>query len=248
MIGWRARIGVLLPPDNAVLEYEVNRLPLPGISFHIARLFPVELGELPQDAPRHIPSLKECRIHFIVYACAASSFMFGPASNDELEKRISELSGLDAVTATSSMILSLKALGIRRVALATPYWRELDEKLLSYFAAGDIRVVNIQSLQLDNWEAMNNQTPNAVYRLARKADHPDAEGILVLSTNLPTFEVLQVLEDDLGKPVVSTNQGMVWTACRRLGIRDTIAGFGSLWQQKKLAEGIKGIGKGNKKS
>jgi maleate isomerase len=231
MIGWRARIGVLLPPDNAVMEYEVNHLPLPGVSFHIARMFPVELGQLPQDAPRHIPSLKECRVNFIVYACAASSFMFGPASNDELEKRIRELSGLDAVTATSSMILSLKSIGIHQVALATPYWRELDEKLLAYFAAGDIKVVSIKSLQLDNWEAMNNQTPDAVYRLAKKADHPDAEGILILSTNLPTFEVLQVLEDDLGKPVVSTNQGMAWTTCRRLGIQDRISGFGSLWQR-----------------
>ena len=231
MIGWRARIGVLLPPDNAVFEYEGNRLPLPGISFHIARMFPVELGELPQESPHHIPSLRECRVNFILYACAASSFMFGPDSNDELERKIKGLSALDAVTATSSMILSLKALGIRRVALATPYWRELDEKLLSYFAAGDIRVVNIQSLQLDNWEAMNNQTPDAVYRLGLKADHPDADGILILSTNLPTFEVLQVLEDDLRKPVVSTNQGMVWTACRRLGIQDRISGFGSLWQR-----------------
>jgi len=231
MIGWRARIGVLLPPDNAVLEVEANRLPLPGVSFNIARMFPVELGELPQDAPRHIPSLKECRVNFIVYACAASSFMFGPGSNDELERKIRKLSGLDAVTATSSMVFSLKALGIRKVALATPYWKELDEKLLTYFAAGDIEVVRMKSLQLDNWEAMNNQTPDAVYRLVRRADHPEAEGILILSTNLPTFEVLQVLEDDLGKPVVSTNQGMMWTACRKLGIRDGIPGFGSLWQR-----------------
>jgi maleate isomerase len=231
MIGWRARIGILLPPDNAVLEYEANRLPLPGISFHIARMFPVELGRLPQDAPRHIPSLKECRINFIVYACAASSFMFGPDANDDLEKRIRDLSGLDAVTATSSMLISLKALGIRRVALATPYWKELNEKLLAYFSAGDIKVVSIKSLQLDNWEAMNNQTPDAVYGLVKRADHPDAEGILILSTNLPTFEALQVLENDLRKPVVSTNQAMVWTACRRLGIQDRISGFGSLWQR-----------------
>lgn len=232
MIGWRSRIGVLLPPDNAVLEHEVNRLPLPGVSFHIARMFPVELSELPQDALQHIPSLKECQVNFILYACAASSFMFGPQANDELETEIKERSGLDAVTATSAMILSLKALGINRVALATPYWRELDEKLLAYFADGEIEVTHIESLQLDNWEAMNNQTADSVYRLVRRADHADAEGILILSTNLPTFEVLQVLEDDLKKPVVSTNQGMVWAACRKLGIRDTIPGYGRLWQEK----------------
>jgi maleate cis-trans isomerase len=157
--------------------------------------------------------------------------MFGPESNDELENKIRRLSGLDAVTATRSMVISLKALGIRKVALATPYWRELDEKLLAYFAAGEIRVVSIKSLELDNWEAMNNQTPDSVYRLVKRADHPDAEGVLVLSTNLPTFEVLQVLEKDLGKPIVSTNQGMIWTACRRLHIRDSLSGFGSLWQR-----------------
>jgi len=232
MIGWRARIGVLLPPDNAVLEHEVNHLPLPGVSFHIARMFPVELSDLPQDALRHIPSLKECRVNYILYACAASSFMFGPQANDQLERKIKELSEMDALTATSAMILSLNALGIQRVALATPYWRELDEKLLSYFAAGEIKVAHIESLQLDQWEAMNNQTADSVYRLVRRADHSDADGILILSTNLPTFEVLQVLEDDLKKPVVSTNQGMVWAACRKLGIKDTISGYGRLWQEK----------------
>jgi maleate cis-trans isomerase len=232
MIGWRARIGVLLPPDNAVLEHEVNHLPIPGVSFHIARMFPVELSDLPQDALRHIPSLKECRVNYILYACAASSFMFGPQANDQLERKIKELSEMDALTATSAMILSLNALGIQRVALATPYWRELDEKLLSYFAAGEIKVAHIESLQLDQWEAMNNQTADSVYRLVRRADHSDADGILILSTNLPTFEVLQVLEDDLKKPVVSTNQGMVWAACRKLGIKDTISGYGRLWQEK----------------
>ena len=157
--------------------------------------------------------------------------MFGPVSNNQLEKEIRDLSGLDAVTATSSMVISLKALGVRKVALATPYCRELDEKLLDYFAAGDIKVVGIQSLQLDNWEAMNNQTPDAVYRLVKQADHPDAEAVLVLSTNLPTFEVLQALEEDLRKPVVSTNQAMVWAACRRLGLGDSVSGYGSLWQE-----------------
>jgi len=231
MIEWRARIGVLLPPDNAVLEYEANRLPLPGVSFHIARMFPVELGELPRDALRHIPSLKECRVNFIVYACAASSFMFGPSANEDLERRIREISGLDAVTATTSMISSLQTLGIRRVALATPYWKELDEKLLAYFAAGEIEVVHMESLRLDSWEAMNNQTADGVCRLVKRADHGDAEAILILSTNLPTFEVLQTLEDDLRKPVVSTNQAMLWTACRRLGIRDVFPGYGRLWQK-----------------
>lgn len=231
MIGWRARIGFLLPADNAVLEHEVNRLPLPGISFHIARMFPLELGKLPEDALQHIPSLKECHVNFMVYACAASSFMFGPEANRDLEQEIKDRSGLDAVTATSSMVLSLKALGIKKVALATPYWRELDEKLLAYFAAGEVKVVHIESLQLDNWEAMNNQPADAVYRLVKRADHPDAEGLLILSTNLPTFEVLQTLEQDLRKPVVSTNQGMIWVACRRLGIRDSLEGYGRLWKE-----------------
>ena len=232
MIGWRGRVGVLLPADNAVLEYEVNRLPLPGVSFHIARMSPLGLQELPAEALRLIPSLKECRVNILIYACASSSFMFGVAANEELEKKIREMAGMDAISATSSLILSLKAFGIRKVALATPYWKELDEKLLSYFKEGDINVVHIESLCLSSWEAMNNQTPDAVYQLVKKADHPEAEGILILSTNLPTFEVLQFLEDDLRKPVISTNQGMVWGACRRLGIRDAIAGYGRLWQKE----------------
>jgi maleate isomerase len=231
MIGWRARIGFLLPPDNAVLEYEVNRLPIPGVSFHVARMTVNDLGALPENALYHVPSLKECQVQFILYACAASSFMFGSRANQELEQKIRERSGLDALTATSCMVLALRSLGIRNVALATPYPRDLDERLLDYFRNEKIRVPRIQSLRLDTWEAVNNQTLDAVYGLVRRTDHPEADGILILSTNLPTFKVLQILEEDLGKPVVSSNQSMVWAACTRLGIREEVRGLGRLWEQ-----------------
>jgi maleate cis-trans isomerase len=228
MIGWRARIGVLLPADNAVLEYEANRLAVSGVSFHIARMRPLELGDLPQEALEHIPSLKECQSRFILYACAASSFMFGVSANEDLEKKIRDRSGLECATATGAMVKALKTLGIDRVALATPYWRELDERLLAYFKESGIQVRHIESLHLDTWEAMNNQSPTAAYQLAKKADHAEADGLLILSTNLPTLDVLQVLEDDLKKPVMSTNQTMVWAAYRSLGIRDSIRSYGRL--------------------
>ncbi len=228
MIGWRGRIGVLLPPDNAVLEYETNRLPLPGISFHVARLFSRKLEELPEESLKHIPSLQECGVNFILYACAASSFMFGAGANAKLEQEIRARSGLGAATATGALVQSVKALGIRRVALATPYWKELDDKLLAYFAEGEVRVVKIESMRLDTWQAMNNQTPAGVYPLVRRADHPDAESILILSTNLPTLSIIQSLEDDLKKPVISTNQAMIWAALRGLKIREPISGLGRL--------------------
>lgn len=228
MIGWRARIGVLLPADNAVLEYEAYRLSVPGVSFHVARMRPLKLEQLPEEALEHIPSLKECQVRFIVYACAASSFMFGMSANEELETKMRERAQLNCITATSAMMKAVKALGLKRIALATPYWRELDEKLLAYFKEGGIHVSHIESLRLNTWEEMNNQTSTATYQLGKRADHPEADGVVILSTNLPTVEVLHYLEEDLKKPLISTNQAMIWAAYRSLGIRDSVPNYGRL--------------------
>jgi maleate cis-trans isomerase len=123
---------------------------------------------------------------------------------------------------------AVKALGLKRIALATPYWRELDEKLLAYFKEGGIHVSHIESLRLNTWEEMNNQTSTATYQLGKRADHPEADGVVILSTNLPTVEVLHYLEEDLKKPLISTNQAMIWAAYRSLGIRDSVPNYGRL--------------------
>jgi maleate cis-trans isomerase len=71
-------------------------------------------------------------------------------------------------------------------------------------------------------------SPERVYTQVRELDRPDADAVFISCTNLRTVAILQELEEDLAKPVVSANQASFWEALRLAGIGEPIAGFGRL--------------------
>jgi maleate cis-trans isomerase len=71
-------------------------------------------------------------------------------------------------------------------------------------------------------------TADDAYRLARSADRPEAEAVFLSGTGMPTVSVLEMLETDLQKPVISSNGAMMWLALRACGVMQPIAGYGRL--------------------
>lgn len=70
--------------------------------------------------------------------------------------------------------------------------------------------------------------PSVAYRLARRADRETADAVCILATDIRSIDVLDTLEQDLGKPAISTNQALLWGCLKACGIGDPVAGFGSL--------------------
>jgi maleate cis-trans isomerase len=75
-----------------------------------------------------------------------------------------------------------------------------------------------------------NQPAGAAYQLAREADSSDVDAIFISCTNFRSVEVLQTLEQDLGKPVVSANQVTVWDLLHLAGVNPISEKFGKLYQ------------------
>jgi maleate isomerase len=72
------------------------------------------------------------------------------------------------------------------------------------------------------------ETAERAYRLARRVDTEEAEAVFLTGTGMPTLPVLEALEQDLGKPVISSASAMMWHALRLAGVRQPIAGYGRL--------------------
>ena len=70
--------------------------------------------------------------------------------------------------------------------------------------------------------------PENTYRLAREIDTPKAEGIFISCTNLRTIEIIETLEQDVKKPVISSNQATFWKLMRLAGVGSPIKGYGRL--------------------
>ncbi len=229
MYGWRGRIGVIIPADNAVMEPEFHLMLPDGVSAHAARLKKCPRPQMPVEALELVKTFNETKVNLIAYMCAASSFVMGPKGNAELCTDLSKItSGLPAVTATTSMVDGLKAVDATRVAVLSPHPPDIADKLKEYLEESGFDVTTVLALGLDI-PAINNTSPGDIYRHVRSMNLTDADAIFIAATNFRAIDVIEAIEADIGLPVVSSNQVVMWDAMRKLGIADKLTGLGRLW-------------------
>ena len=243
MYGSRGRIGVLVPPGNPTVEPEMYRMAPAGVSMHFARFDPGDDRSEPGGAEgleertramltglaapaRALAAVKPA---VVVLAHTGVSYVNGFANEQVLIDRLAQLAGSPAVTAARSIQRALEHLGVRKLALGTPYPEAMSALGKAYWQAAGFEVVGYRRL-----EAVRNiyaESEDRAYQLAREADAADAEAVLVSGTGLPTIGMLDRLERDLGKPAVTSMQASLWQALRLAGLREPVTGFGRLLRE-----------------
>jgi maleate cis-trans isomerase len=236
-MGYRARLGFLLPPGNPTIEPELMALVPPGVSLHFHRMVARGItGSLSGQEERNrmmIDSLDDgvellgmVKPDVIVIAHTATSYTLGIEGEAALLKRLSEASGRRVVTAFGSVAAALQRLGVERVALGAPYSAETTEEGRAHLEAHRFHVVSHANLK--GVINIYDETAERAYALARSVDCAEAQAVFLSGTGMPTLPVLEMLETDLGKPVISSNLAMMWHALRVAGVGAKIAGYGRL--------------------
>ncbi|MDX1434335.1 MAG: arylmalonate decarboxylase [Gammaproteobacteria bacterium] len=229
----RAKIGYVLLATEQTVQDDVMRLRPEGVGVHFARVpiadsittatLAAEVDHLADAAATLLP---DGSLDVVCYACTSGSLVIGE------ERVFAELArgapGARTTSLITGVLRALRALDARRVVVATPYLDEINVREAAYLEQAGFDVLDIQGLDLERDSDMVRVAPDYIAEFAAGLDRPEADALFVSCGALRTLDVVQRLEDRLAKPVVCSNQAMIWDCLRLAGIEDRVAGYGTL--------------------
>ena len=243
-LGYRARIGLLTPNDDAVPESEFWTMAPEGVSVHVARVLLVDTRTFsdpphPDDATALLAALP---MQAIVLAFTTTSYVLGPDGEQALKARLEKRSnGIPVLTTGAAAVAAFRALGLRRIALIHPPWFADDEQQLgtAYFRNQGFDVVYANQMRLRGLEVAKPSDPlrkftelypAELYAFARTGVPSAAEAVFFGGNGFRAIGMIAALEEELGRPVLTGNQVAFWYALRQAGVHAPVNGYGRVFR------------------
>src|SRR5215467_8024459 len=232
----QARIGMIIPSVNSMTEPQFNRLAPPGLAVHVARArvagpWKRPLAEMAEEIAASARLLSDVAPDLIVFHCTDTSMTQGPQGEGRILDIVRDATGIEAVATSRLVLEALQALGLRKLVLLSPY--KSNRAVIDYLQATGFTVVHDIGLGLDSLQFAA-VTPREWTELARQHDRPEADGIFLSCTNTTQIEAIADIERALGKPVVNSNQAVLWGCVKRL--KSALAPLMSMPQLGKLMQ------------
>ena len=159
----------------------------------------------------------------------------GPGSDREILDLVKQITPTPASTVLTAVTRGCRALGLKRVVMASPFPEDQDERLVQFLAHDGIEVVAFRGLGCPNANVIWDLPPETGYDLATSLlrEYPDVDGVYLPCNKWRTVSVIERIERDRGKPVVTNTQAWTWEAMRAMGMHDPISGYGRLLSSSK---------------
>lgn len=222
-----AKLGIVVPVSNTNLEPDMAMLAPAGVSLHFARAGGYDVDEIPDEHQMHqyaeagadeaVDSLQLCAPDIILYGCTSATLARGPAFDEQFRCNIERRTGTVAVTAAGAVVRALTDLGASRFAFTSPYVATLNELAIGFIESCGFACVGREDAPRPLGNAQVAATsPEQVIAMAEAANTADADAIVISCTDFRATEAVPEIEQRLGKPVVTSNQAMMYAALQRL--------------------------------
>lgn len=238
--GWRAKIGLIYIASAYATEVEFNQMAPAGVTTHTTRValndqpeqFSIsDLSTLKEDVLTATKLLAQAPLHAIAFGCTSGSFVNGVKYDEEFIRQMEAIANIPCTTTAHSAVKALESLNIKKVAIATPYEQEVNDLAYQYFTDSDLHITNMTGLGITNDYHISSLDIQSIYQMAIDVNTDDAEAVFISCTGLSAANIISILEQDLQKPVITSNQATFWHALRLSKVNATINNFGQLFDR-----------------
>ncbi len=223
----RHKIGVLVPYTNTNLEPDLQAMCPQDCTLHFERLGDYDIDQIPDtaqmaglgtsDISESLRLICGVRPAAVLYGCTSATLTHGSDFDHDLAQKIAQRAKAASLTAAGALSLALQALGVTRIGFASPYLGEVNAQAKRFFAEKGIQTTR----SVDIGKALGNYgqgelSPQEVEALALRAEAPEVQAIVLSCTDMRAVEVIDAVERATGKPVVTSNQALIFALCRAL--------------------------------
>ena len=235
------RIGLIVPASNTAAEVQFQRYAPAGVGVHTTRLrmtgkWQKPLREMEDAITDAAAMLSDTGPGVIVFHCTANSMAEGAAGEARILELIEKASGCAALTTGQAVKEALTELQLKKLVLISPYEKATNEHEIEFLGEAGFRVIHDLGLGLSGGgDEYLRITPLEWTDLTVENRRADADGYFLSCTATSMIEAIEPIEDRLQKPVVNSNQAVLWSALRRLKITEPIAGLGRLLEPARAS-------------
>jgi maleate isomerase len=231
--GMRVRLGMMLPSSNSIAETQIAAMLPAGVSLHTTRL-QLRSGREAMGMLERLEEatqlLVDAAVERLIFHCTAVT-MHAPEIPGQITERVAAITPIPLTITSEAVIAALRTLQARKIVLVTPYEQATNDREVAFLAHHGVTVLREKGLGLTGGNQMREIEPAQWYRETVALRDPAAEAYFISCTAVRSADVIDALEAALGKPVLTSNQAMLWRALRESGIADRVAGFGRLLRE-----------------
>jgi maleate cis-trans isomerase len=181
-------------------------------------------------------SLRLAGAETVVWACTSGGFVHGWEGAQDQVRTLARLAGMPASSTSFAFVYAAREIGVRRVAVGATYPDDIAALFADFLRSGGLEVAGVRSSGIITAAEVGTWGEEDVLTLARAADVPDAEAVLLPDTALHTAAHLSLLEKALSKPVLTANQVTVWEGLRLADRRVNAPTLGTLFTREPIVQ------------
>ena len=233
----RTKIGLVVVSASSISELRYPKAAPPGVAFLTSRMMLAEgesidaLIDMESNAGRAVGELASAKVDSVAYCCTVSGALRGMEGDKQFCQDLEDQYGTPITSTMLAVAEALQHLGLKKIVVTTPYPDSHHAAERAYLQEAGIEPLLMKGMGLETAEGFAAVPPQEIFDFAMDAwkDYADeADGLFISCMNHDGMAAAQALEDEIGKPVVTSHTATLWSALSQAGETDPLPGYGRL--------------------